>query len=54
MKKGMTQGLCPMNQRVVRNQPNKLTFHIAWKSTKEQAMNMIGQYMGVMKDDNKE
>ena len=27
---------------------------MAWDSTKEQAMYLIGQYMGVMEDDNKE
>ena len=27
---------------------------MAWKSTEEQALNLIGQHMGVMKDDNKE
>ena len=27
---------------------------MAWKSSKEQALNLIGQHRGVMKDDNKE
>ena len=38
----------------MRNQPDALIFQMAWKSTEEQALNLIGQHMRVMKDENKE